>query len=257
MASLCTPAFGGAECFRSRLDARVDELLDLPPEATTADAERARDLVVLNGLPLAESLARRYRGRGADHEDLLQVARLGLVKAVHRYRANSPSGFSAYATPTITGEIKRYFRDSQWIVRPPRSLVELQQRVVACRLALMEVNGRVPTDREVAEALGLDLQSVASARLSAAAYHPVPDWGLREMASPQEEFDHVLDRVMVHVLLKEVGPRNARLLWLRFMEGRSQASIALELGISQMQVSRLLSALLNRLRAGAEQQATG
>ncbi|WP_432559984.1 sigma-70 family RNA polymerase sigma factor [Granulicoccus sp. GXG6511] len=244
-----------AVSFRTRLDAEVDEILTLAPGATETDAARARDQVVLAALPIAESIARRYRGRGAERDDLLQVARLGLVKAVRGFQVGSPAGFSAYAIPTISGEIKRYFRDHQWIVRPPRSLLELQQRVARCRNELAQINGRIPSDDEVGVALGIDPRCVTAARLSMAAYRAASDDVLRDMPQDDDRFDRVLDRLAVQDLLEDMGPRDAKLLWLRFMEGRSQASIARELGVSQMQVSRLLSGLLHRLRLCAEERA--
>lgn len=246
-----------ASPFRVVLDAEVDALLTLPARTTEAQRTRAREQVVLAGLPLAESIARRYRGRGADHEDLLQVARLGLVKAAHAYRPKSPAGFSAFARPTIAGEIKHYFRDHAWVVRPPRSLLELQREVAECRRSLAQRHGRAVTDEEVATALGVELQRVRAASLSAAAYRAASDDLLADQEAPDDAFDQVLDRLAVRALLESVDAPDARLLRLRFAEGRSQASIAAELGISQMQVSRLLAALLGRLRTGAAEQRVG
>ncbi|MDO5681512.1 MAG: sigma-70 family RNA polymerase sigma factor [Propionibacteriaceae bacterium] len=233
---------------RAHLDETVEGLLDLPQDATAADVAQAHNRVVLAGLFLAESIARRYRGRGADVEDLLPVANLGLVKAAKGYRVGSPAGFCAYAIPTIAGEIKRHFRDFQWIVRPPRALTDLQRAVSECRQRLTQLHGRHPSDREIAHTLEISPECVRAVRLSAAAYRPASDDVLADLPVPTDDFDQVLDRLTVGRLLEAIEPREARLLQLRFAEGRSQASIALELGISQMQVSRLLSALLNRLR---------
>lgn len=235
----------------SVLDQRVEEILARSAEPAESDNDAWREAVLI-ALPLAETLSQRYRGRGADSDDLLQVARLGLVKAVQRYRPGSASGFTAFAVPTITGEIKRYFRDHQWLVRPPRALQELQQQVAECRRALAQARGRVVTDAEVAHALGIDTQRVRAVVLSGSAYRAASEDLLWEHASPETGYDQVLDRLALTDLFQSLGPEDSRLLWLRFVEGRSQVSIAAEVGVSQMQVSRLLSRLLNRLRVLAE-----
>lgn len=251
------------EYSRSALDERIEQIFseafalsgfEVPHESQ----ERWRD-VVLIALPLAETLSQRYRGRGADADDLLQVARLGLVKAARGYRPGSPSGFTAYAVPTITGEIKRYFRDHEWLVRPPRALQELQQQVSECRRALGQTRGRMVTDSEVAHALGIDTQRVRAVALSGSAYRAAPEDLLDEHPTADSSFDQVLDRLAISDLFSSLGPSDSKLLWLRFVEGLSQSAIAEEIGVSQMQVSRLLARLLDRLRAFAaqEQQTAG
>lgn len=273
MALKPTDPFVAAPSSQSPLDRRVEEIFADGAPIAQADpepgAENAHDHevstgfeswrdVVLAGLPLAETLARRYHGRGADADDLLQVARLGLVKAARCYRPRSPSGFTAYAVPTISGEIKRFFRDHQWLVRPPRALQELQQQVVECRRALGQARGRMVTDAEVAQALGVDSQRVRAAALSGSAYRAASEDLLREHPTPNTGYDQMLDRLALADLFASLGPRDSRLLWLRFVEGRSQSTIAEEFGVSQMQVSRLLRSLLARLRVLAQaEQAAG
>lgn len=233
---------------RSQIDAEVDEIL-----SPNDDPESARERAVLAALPLAESIANRYRGRGADVEDLLQVARLGLVKAVRGYRPGSPAGFTAYAAPTISGEVKRHFRDHQWLIRPPRALQELQHQVAECRRTLAQSLGRMVTDDEIAHALGIDTSRVRAALISRYAYHAAPADALLDHPSTDGGYDRVLERATLRQLCDRLGPQDSRLVWLRFVEGRSQASIAEEIGVSQMQVSRLLSALLRRLRGLLEE----
>lgn len=271
MALQSTDPLVAAPSSPSPVDRRVEEILACGASAQAdpgPDAENTQDgeaiagfepwrEVVLAGLPLAETLARRYRGRGADADDLLQVARLGLVKAARGYRPGSPSGFTAYAVPTISGEIKRFFRDHQWLVRPPRALQELQQQVVECRRALGQARGRMVTDAEVAQALGIDSQRVRAVALSGNAYRAASEDLLREHPTLDAGYDQVLDRLALADLFASLGPRDSRLLWLRFVEEQSQSAIAEELGVSQMQVSRLLRSLLGRLRvlARADQAA--
>ncbi len=233
---------------RSSLDQCVDTILaparsDSPDDVATLVAE-----VVLVALPLAESLARRYHGRGVEPEDLLQVARLGLVKAAQRYRPESPGGFSAYAIPTITGEIKRHFRDHQWLVRPPRAIQDLRRRVSDCRGALSQALGRTVTDAEIARELGIDADLVRAVVLAGGAYGATSDEALAEHPVRERGFDQVLGCLTMQSLLNRLDERDARLFLLRFVEGRSQSAIAADLGVSQMQVSRLLGRLATRIR---------
>lgn len=228
---------------RALIDREIEEIL-----TATDDPDMRRERAIIAGLPLAESIARRYRGRGVDIDDLLQVARLGLVKAVRGYRPGSGSGFSAYAIPTISGELKRHFRDHQWLVRPPRALQELQYQIAECRRTLVQDRGRMVTDAEIAEALGVDTERVRAAGLSRKAYQAVTSDAITEHPSTDGGFDQVLERAALRGLMAQLSPADARLLWLRYGENRSQASIAAEIGVSQMHVSRLLAALLRRLR---------
>jgi RNA polymerase sigma-B factor len=151
--------------------------------------------------------------------------------------------------PTISGEVKRHFRDHQWLVRPPRALQELQQQVAEHRRALSQTHGRIVSDNEVADALGIDPARVRAASVSRHAYHAAPADALLEHPSTDAGYDRVLERATISRLCAQLEPRDARLTWLRFVEGRTQDSIAAELGVSQMQVSRLLSALMRRLRS--------
>lgn len=165
---------------RSSLDQCVDTILAPARSDSADDVATLVAEVVLVALPLAESLARRYHGRGVEPEDLLQVARLGLVKAAQRYRPESPGGFSAYAIPTITGEIKRHFRDHQWLVRPPRAIQDLRRRVADCRGALSQALGRTVTDEEIARELEIDADLVRAVVLAGGAYGATSDEMLAE-----------------------------------------------------------------------------
>jgi RNA polymerase sigma-B factor len=220
-----------------------------------SDAERAE--LVIRYLGLADALARRHAVRGHDVADLTQVARLGLLSAATRYVAGQGE-FVSFAVPTILGEIRHYVRDNSWVVRPPRGVQELRMRVNGARSDLEQSLGREPTLKEVAEALDLSLSEVAEAAAAEAALVPHPlggtddDDGGPEVGIDDPGFREAELRAMLDSLLREATPRERHLLHLRFVREMSQKQIAGELGVSQMQVSRLLRKLLIRLRAGLD-----
>ncbi|GAB2575652.1 hypothetical protein Aab01nite_14110 [Paractinoplanes abujensis] len=226
-----------------------------------SDSERAalRDALTRLCLPFAGRLARRYRGRGESSEDIEQVARLGLVKAIDRYDPARGS-FTAYAVITISGEIKRHFRDKTWGVHVPRRVQDLSLEVGHATIVLTSMLSRTPTAAEIAGRLGLTPEAVREAQESAAGYSPAslnaPIGGAGDdgaefgdlLGSPDADLDLVDDRVTVADLLLRLPARERRMLALRFYGNRTQADIAAELGISQMHVSRLLTRALSWLR---------
>lgn len=218
--------------------------------------DRLREEMIRAALPMAGRLARRYRNRGEPVEDLEQVARLGLVKAVDRY-APARGSFTAYAITTITGELKRHFRDHTWGVHVPRRLQDLGREITEADAVLRHDTGRAPTDAELAGRCGVDVEQVAAARLSAAGYRsaslntPMGDDGA-EMGSLFGESDPevgmVEDRLTVRHLIARMPDRERRMLTLRFYGNLGQAEIAAQFGVSQMHVSRLLTRALGWLR---------
>jgi RNA polymerase sigma-B factor len=237
--------------------ARAEEIL-AQIEATTDPQERRRlrQEVVLLTLDLADTVARRYRSRGIDHEDLVQVGRMALVKAVRGYRSGAGNSFPAYAVPTISGEIKRHFRDFGWAVRPPRRLQELRAGLAAAEDALRQDLGREPTREELGHALLADPAHVAEAQLTATAYHcmsldaPTPTGTSLADSVVHEptEFARIEDHDALSRALRMLSERERRILELRFVQEQTQAEIGAVLDVSQMQVSRLLSGILGRLR---------
>src|SRR4051794_20814697 len=219
--------------------------------------ERLRDEFVSKALPFARRLARRYRGRGEPTEDLEQVARLGLVKAVNRYDPERGS-FTAYAIVTITGEIKRHFRNHGWGVHVPRRLPEPSLGAGRAGATLTAELSRRPTDGEIAGRLGVDVADVREAQVSGAAYAPgslnAPADGYDGLevgdliGAGDPDLDLVEDRVSVERLICRLPERERRILGLRFYGNLSQVEIARELGVSQMHVSRLLARALSWLR---------
>lgn len=227
--------------------------------ADRPESERAalREEMVRLALPFAGRLARRYRGRGEPLEDLEQVARLGLVKAVDRYDPERGS-FTAYAAVTMSGEIKRHFRDRTWGVHVPRRLQDLTLEIGHVTAALTSELCRAPTLTELAERLDTSEDEVRAALESAAGYTPAslnaPMGGttpaqLGDMFGDLDaDLESVDDRLTVSGLLYRLPARERRILAMRFYGNHTQSEIASEFGISQMHVSRLLGRALNWLR---------
>lgn len=223
-------------------------------QSTRDPAERRRlsDEVVLLTIGLADDVARRFAHRGLDSDDVRQVARVGLIKAVRHFRTGRGSGFAAYAVPTIAGEIKRHFRDVGWLVRPPRRLQELRVDVVLEEEQLRNRLGREPSVIEVASSLGRDPREVRAGRDCSAAFHGRSlDELVDSPAGLPGEVDPAEAVVSHYALLRaltDLSDRDRLILRLRFVEEWTQSRIGMELGVSQMQVSRLLNRILARLR---------
>lgn len=228
-----------------------------------SDAARLRERAVLDNEGLAVGLATRFGGRGIDLDDLVQVAMLGLVLAVRRYDPDKGSGFSAYAAPTITGEIKRHFRDHGWAVRPPRGLQELHQRVREATTTLQQRLQREPTLEEVADEGGVTPDEVRSARDAGARYRSSSlDQPVREDAGatvgdliPDETgdpFDRSVTLISLRAAMEDLDDRERRIISLRFGADLTQRQIGEVVGVSQMQVSRIISAICDRLRQRIE-----
>lgn len=242
--------------------------LRLPAADAPVVPPQSRDQLVRRHMPLARSLAMRYRDRGERLDDLVQVAYLGLVKAARSYRPELGTNFEAYAVPTVTGELRRHFRDHGWDVRPPRRLQELRARVGPAQEDLRQELAREPTRAELAVRLDVPLGDLDEVRRASDNYHalsldaPPPgedgeDWTRSvadlhgQAAADDDGLDAVLDTAAVAPLLAELDPRDQLIIALRFYSGCTQQQIAERIGVTQMQVSRLLSAVLDRLRARA------
>ncbi|MEH1123541.1 SigB/SigF/SigG family RNA polymerase sigma factor [Micromonospora sp. CPCC 206061] len=226
-------------------------------EKTDAVRRAERDRLVTAAMPFAGRLARRYRGRGEPLEDLEQVARLGLLKAVNGYDPARGS-FTGYAAITITGELRRHFRDRTWGVHVPRRMQEMSLEVSRTVGELTRELSRSPTIAEIAHRTGVGEDQVLIALETATAYAPVSlqaptpgDSGtplVDLIGGPDGDLSAVDDRVTVSSLLCRLPARERQLLAMRFYGNRTQSEIAAELGISQMHVSRLLSRALTWLR---------
>jgi RNA polymerase sigma-B factor len=221
-----------------------------------------REELVTAHIGLAEYLARRFTNRGEPLDDLVQVASLGLLKAVDRFDPERGLEFSTYATPTIVGELKRHFRDKGWAVRVPRRVQELHLRLGSVVSVLSQELGRSPTIGEIAQAASVSEEDVLEAIEAGHAYRftslDAPSGSDEEgsLATQLGEEDQALvdseHRVALSPLIARFPPRERTILHLRFFEGLTQSEIAARLGISQMHVSRLLARSLAQLRASAE-----
>ncbi len=223
----------------------------------------ARDELVHLHLPLVEHCARRFRNRGEPFEDLVQVGTIGLLKSIDRFDSERGVEFSTYATPTIIGEIKRYFRDKGWAIRVPRRLQELRMQIGAVTAELTQSLGRSPTPRELAEAIGCSIEEIVEGIESSNAYSTLSldasddtedsSSMLDAIGVEDENLEHVEIRESLKPLLDALEPREKKILLLRFFKNKTQTQIAEEIGVSQMHVSRLLSRTLERLRTSLEQ----
>jgi RNA polymerase sigma-B factor len=217
----------------------------------------ARDELTQIYQPLAEYLARRFFGRGEPIEDLIQVANIGLLKAVDRFDLSREVKFSTYATATVVGELKRHFRDKGWALRVPRRLQEAGMKVGRTVSELSQDLGRAPTIREIAERTALSEEEVLEAMETAHAYTtasldaPTDEDGtssMERLGAEEESFELLEGWTSLSPAIQELPKRERTILYLRFFRGLTQTQIADELGISQMHVSRLLSRTLRDLR---------
>jgi RNA polymerase sigma-B factor len=255
VASTSTATSSIAEA-RQRRSAETSAAFDRVRTCSPKERQRIENQVVVAHIPLAESLARRYWRGDDDYGDLRQVALLGLVKAARHYDPDRGTPFVPYAVPTIDGELKRHIRDHGWLVRPGRRMQELCSALMRARPRLAQTLGREASDQELAEELRVTEQEVRSARACLDAQSPVAvtsagddeDTPSLMPAFTDPDFDRAELRAMLQQALLHLNPREALILERRFAEEKTQAEIGEELGVSQMQVSRLLAKILDRLR---------
>ena len=221
---------------------------------------QARDELIARFLPLARKLARRYVQSSEPYEDLVQVASLGLVKAVERFDPERGFAFSSFAVPTIVGELKRYFRDTAWALHVDRGAQERARKITDAQQKLGSRTGRIPTVDEIAQYLEISQEEVLDGLQTAEAYGAVsldaPMAGeddedstrLDAIGTEDIRLALVNDHATIFAAAKHLSTREREILFLRFSEDLTQSEIADRVGVSQMQVSRLLRRSLNRLR---------
>lgn len=220
----------------------------------------AREQLVMSHLNLVRFLANKFKNRGEPLDDLVQVGYLGLLKAIDRFDPDRGLEFTTYATPTILGEIKRHFRDKGWSVRVPRRLQELSAKVNQATDTLTTQFQRSPTIQEIADYLDASVDEVLEAMESSSAYSSVPLEGtgspenddapsvIDRYGSEDNELAFTDDRLVIEEALKGFSPREREVIELRFLKGMTQIEIAEQLGISQVQVSRLLRRTLKKIQ---------
>jgi RNA polymerase sigma-B factor len=256
-------------------------LMDAPPRRGTRDRRRERLLfsrygetrdpslreqLVVSYLPLARTIARRYQSPRVPTEDLVQVAAIGLMKAIDRYDASLGVAFSSYAVPTMVGEVQRHFRDHTWGVRPPRDLQERAQRVLVINRALSAELGRPPSAREIADRLRIGLEDVVEALQACDARDTTSLDRPRVVGEEQDtladtiggedrEFERVEQAITAELLMTRLDAREREVIRLRFHEDLTQSEIGERIGCSQMHVSRLVRGAIAKLGAAAEADA--
>ncbi len=223
---------------------------------------RGRDRIVTRCLRLADQIAYRYAGRGEPRDDLIQVARLGLVNAVNRFDPQAGSDFVSFALPTIMGEIRRHFRDNSWSVKVPRRFKDRYAGLNQATAELSQRLGRAPTASELATELGLAREEIIDTLVACSSHNTVSLDGDRggEGSAPLQDvlgevdvnLDSIENREMLRPLLAALPERERAVVVLRFFGLLSQSQIAERLGISQTHVSRLLAKSLLELRCGLD-----
>ncbi|WP_372734095.1 sigma-70 family RNA polymerase sigma factor [Nocardioides sp.] len=239
---------------------RRRETTRLFAEATGArgpELEAIHEQIIVANLGVARAIARRYRDRSIPLEDLEQVAYVALVRATRKFDASSGRDFLTYAVPSISGELKRHFRDHGWTVRPPRRVQEIQSTVINAHRRAQE-GGRPPSASRLAEELGLKEADVAEALQAQGCFAPVSldipvtDDGraaIEVLADDESAEERALEaRLMLGPALAKLSARDRKILHLRFVQDLTQQQIGAHLGVSQMQASRLLKRILNTLR---------
>ncbi len=247
----------------TRADARWREDRRLFVHYRSTGDPAAREAIVTRFLPLVRTLAGRYQHTSEPYDDLVQAGAIGLLKAIERFDVDRSVAFSSFAVPTISGEIKRHFRDRTWIVNVPRRAKELIRRMPHAERALEAKLGRSPTSQEMAEVLGVRVEDVVDARMASQTRSPTPldaprdDERPRGLDVPQEEagFAAVEDAATLERLLQHLDERDREILRLYVEEDLTQKAIAQRIGLSQMHVSRLMRAAITRLADIHETQA--
>lgn len=217
-----------------------------------------RNRLIETHLDLARREAMRFSGRGEPVDDLIQVARLGVLKAVQRFDPELGVPFTAFARPTVAGELRRHFRDTTWSVHVPRSLKDLHSGLGQASAALAGRLGRNPTAAELAAEVGSTVEVVLEALELRSAYRPASisapldaDGATIEPTADEGDvgIDHTIDSVLIRELMAELNQRERTILYLRYFGQLSQSEIAERVGISQVHVSRLLRSSVSALRA--------
>jgi RNA polymerase sigma-B factor len=242
--------------------AATNRMLLEAQHAAPADRKRLIDEVITRNIEVARSVAGRYRNRGIPIDDLEQVACLALIRAAHRFDPTKADDFLTYAVPTIRGEVKRHFRDHGWVVRPPRRVQEVQALIRQSDLGPDDARPDNPDG--LAARLGIDVKDVSEALQAHGCFAPTSldapnqvgePWSASLVDDDFDEHEAVEARAILRTLTKELTARERLILYLRFVEGRTQKEIGDEIGVTQMQVSRLLNGILTGMRTQLEQPA--
>ena len=233
-------------------------LTEAAAETDPVERTRLQNEVVVMHMGLARAIAARYRGRGIADDDLVQAATMALLKAARNFDPSNGAEFLTYAVVTMKGEVKRQFRDFGWMVRPPRPIQKMQADVARAEGELTQTLGRSPRVREVAEHMGVSEDEVLEALTADGCFSPtsldlpVGAQGSGVLGDTLADVDTALDeaeaRIMLMPAVKALPERDRQVLYLRFFRQQTQSQIAEEIGVTQMQVSRILARVLGELR---------
>ncbi len=230
----------------------------------TKDPELRKTLIE-HHLYIAEILAKKYVNRGIEYDDLFQVASVGLILAIDRYDVHKGFEFSSYATPTIIGELKKHFRDKGWVIRVPRRIQELSKKVNNSRVYLSQTLQKSPTVEDIAEYLEIETEEVLEAIEASKVYSPQSLDATYEAGNDEREmnladmigiddknFDSIEIEDFITHTMKKLNDMEKKILIFRYFEKRTQVSIAKELNISQMTVSRVEKKIIEKFRKEME-----
>ncbi len=239
--------------------AMFEELRQMPAESH--EYARQRERIVARCLPLADHVASHFARRGEGLDDLTQVARLGLMNAINRFDPSKGPSFIGFAVPTMMGEVRRYFRDYSWGMRVPRRLRELHVQITRSTGELAQQLGRAPTAGELSDVLGVPREEIIECLVAGDAYRlesldaPLgadgsgkPRLVADAVGGIDPQIEHITNREAVRLLVAALPPRERQVLRMRFFESMTQSQIAERIGVSQMQVSRILANTLRCLR---------
>ena len=235
---------------------RRDQIdLDLLRRYRNTQDQAALEELAERSLPLVKSIARKYRGRGEDMDDLIQAGNVGLVKAIERFDLDAGRRFITFAVPNIQGEIRRHFRDHTWAVHVPRSVQELDAKIQSTTRTVEAQTGREPTDDDLAEELGATVSDIRQARSAGRSYRALSlDAPAGEDRQMNDTFGHrdpgfsqVENAATIDVALQALTERDREVVRMRYDDELLQREIAEKIGVSQMQVSRILSGAVERM----------
>jgi RNA polymerase sigma-B factor len=259
---MTSPATAARSTIRQARTQQTKELFDRAHAARGSEERRLLldEIIVLN-MTMADAVVSRYAGRGVASEDLRQVAYAALTRAAHRFDPTQGTEFVAFAVPTMRGEVRKHFRDHAWMVRPTRRIQELQPQINRAEDELWRELGRSPRPSEIADRVGASLESVVEALSTDGCFVPSsldkpaqsdgsgPPLGeLLGAADTAQELAET--RVVLQPLIRRLSERDRRILEMRFLRDLTQREIAEDIGVTQMQVSRLLSRIYRDLRDG-------
>lgn len=244
---------------------KKDNMQELFEEYAKTKDQKLRDELIEKNLYIAEILAKKFVGKGIDYDDIFQIASLGLILAVERYEPSRGFKFSSFATPTILGEIKRYFRDKGWTIKVPRRVQENTKKVKDAYHHLSMVNGEAPTVKEIADYLGIDSDEVLIAMDAGKVYTPQSiDYEIGTddkktalsdiIGDDDKNFKDFENREQLEALMKNLSKTEKEIVRKRFFEQKTQLEIAGELGLSQMSVSRIEKKALKEIKKHAKRE---